>query len=105
MLVLPGGCRRCVGVSPTPVPVSALRPSAGFCLTVKSSGPAPAPVRGPRHAPGLALAGTTPVPTARSWPDALAERSRAPLEFDPMPSSVPLWVLFSSGTTGCPRVG
>jgi hypothetical protein len=46
MLVLPGGCRRCVGVSPTPVPVPALRPSAGFCLTVKSSGPAPAPVRG-----------------------------------------------------------
>jgi hypothetical protein len=28
MLVLPGGCRRCVGVSPTPWPVPALRPSA-----------------------------------------------------------------------------
>jgi hypothetical protein len=51
--------------------------------------------------PRLALDGTTPVPTARSWPGALAERSRAPLEFDPMPSSI-RWVLFSSGTTGLP---
>jgi len=41
------------------------------------------------------------LPDAVSWSDLLAEDG--PLEFDPVPFDHPLYVLFSSGTTGLPK--
>jgi acetoacetyl-CoA synthetase len=38
-----------------------------------------------------------------SWTDLLAEHAGAPLAFDPVPFDHPLWVLYSSGTTGLPK--
>jgi acetoacetyl-CoA synthetase len=43
------------------------------------------------------------VPDARSWPGLLAGADDAPLEFEPVPFGHPLFVLFSSGTTGLPK--
>ena len=44
------------------------------------------------------------LPDAVSWSDLLAEAGPpAPLEFDPVPFDHPLYVLFSSGTTGLPK--
>ncbi|HEX9338939.1 MAG TPA: acetoacetate--CoA ligase [Pseudonocardiaceae bacterium] len=37
------------------------------------------------------------------WADLLAEHAGAPLAFDPVPFDHPLWVLYSSGTTGLPK--
>jgi acetoacetyl-CoA synthetase len=42
-----------------------------------------------------------PLPDAVGWGDLLADD--APLEFDPVPFDHPLYVLFSSGTTGLPK--
>jgi acetoacetyl-CoA synthetase len=41
------------------------------------------------------------LPDAIGWEELLAER--APLEFDPVPFDHPLYILFSSGTTGLPK--
>jgi acetoacetyl-CoA synthetase len=41
------------------------------------------------------------LPDAREWDDVMAEA--APLRFDPVPFDHPLYVLFSSGTTGLPK--
>ncbi|MEV0698429.1 acetoacetate--CoA ligase [Saccharopolyspora sp. NPDC050389] len=46
---------------------------------------------------GAELAGTV------GWNDLLARHRGAPLEFDPVPFDHPLWVLYSSGTTGLPK--
>ena len=44
------------------------------------------------------------LPGAVSWSDLLVETGPpAPLEFDPVPFDHPLYVLFSSGTTGLPK--
>jgi len=40
---------------------------------------------------------------ATRWDDLLAEGAEAPLEFDRVPFDHPLWVLYSSGTTGLPK--
>ncbi len=40
---------------------------------------------------------------AVALPELLASHSQAPLEFDPVPFDHPLWVLYSSGTTGLPK--
>ncbi|MCX7898849.1 MAG: acetoacetate--CoA ligase, partial [Methylocystis sp.] len=40
---------------------------------------------------------------ARSWPQAIAAHEGAPLRFEPLPFAHPLYVLFSSGTTGAPK--
>jgi acetoacetyl-CoA synthetase len=53
-----------------------------------------------RHVVGVPY-GEAEVPGAVSWPELLAET--APLEFDPVPFDHPLYVLFSSGTTGLPK--
>jgi acetoacetyl-CoA synthetase len=37
------------------------------------------------------------------WTDLLAEHAGAPLAFDPVPFDHPLWILYSSGTTGLPK--
>ncbi len=37
------------------------------------------------------------------WEDALAENEGAGLSFEPVPFDHPLWVLYSSGTTGLPK--
>jgi acetoacetyl-CoA synthetase len=37
------------------------------------------------------------------WQDLLAQHRGAPLDFDPVPFDHPLWVLYSSGTTGLPK--
>ncbi len=42
-----------------------------------------------------------PIPGATSWEELLSEAG--PLEFDPVPFAHPLYVLFSSGTTGLPK--
>jgi acetoacetyl-CoA synthetase len=49
----------------------------------------------PHLDPGARLDGTT------SWADLTADA--APLEFTPVPFAHPLWVLYSSGTTGLPK--
>jgi acetoacetyl-CoA synthetase len=38
-----------------------------------------------------------------NWADLLAAHAGAPLAFDPVPFDHPLWVLYSSGTTGLPK--
>ena len=47
--------------------------------------------------PGATLDGTL------CWDDLLSSHAGAPLEFDPVPFDHPLWVLYSSGTTGLPK--
>ncbi len=37
------------------------------------------------------------------WEDALAAHPNAKLEFEPVPFEHPLWILYSSGTTGAPK--
>ncbi len=46
-------------------------------------------------------AGSVRIPDAMSWRDLLAET--APLAFEPVPFDHPLFVLYSSGTTGLPK--
>jgi acetoacetyl-CoA synthetase len=43
------------------------------------------------------------LPTARTYPDLTAAYDRQPLEFAQLPFSHPLYILFSSGTTGIPK--
>ncbi|WP_433408894.1 acetoacetate--CoA ligase [Saccharomonospora azurea] len=43
------------------------------------------------------------VPGALDWDTLLAEHAGAELEFEPVPFDHPLWVLYSSGTTGLPK--
>ncbi|HEX5402714.1 MAG TPA: acetoacetate--CoA ligase [Pseudonocardiaceae bacterium] len=43
------------------------------------------------------------VPDTVSWSDLLASHEGAELEFTPVPFDHPLWVLYSSGTTGLPK--
>ena len=45
--------------------------------------------------------GEARIPDSVSWDELIAES--APLEFDPVPFDHPLYVLFSSGTTGLPK--
>jgi acetoacetyl-CoA synthetase len=40
---------------------------------------------------------------AQAWDELLARGADAPLEFDAVPFDHPLWVLYSSGTTGLPK--
>ncbi|MBI1868092.1 MAG: acetoacetate--CoA ligase [Methylocystis sp.] len=40
---------------------------------------------------------------AQTWPDALAAHQGATLSFEPLPFDHPLYILFSSGTTGAPK--
>ncbi|MCW0215606.1 MAG: acetoacetate--CoA ligase [Pseudonocardia sp.] len=53
-----------------------------------------------RHVVGVEY-GPVPVPDALSWADLLADPE--PLAFEPVPFDHPLYVLFSSGTTGLPK--
>jgi acetoacetyl-CoA synthetase len=41
------------------------------------------------------------LPDAQRWPDLLA--APATLAFEPMPFDAPMWILYSSGTTGLPK--
>ncbi|HEX6343381.1 acetoacetate--CoA ligase [Umezawaea sp.] len=43
------------------------------------------------------------LPGTVDWAALLAKHDGAPLEFDPVPFDHPLWVLYSSGTTGLPK--
>ncbi len=43
------------------------------------------------------------LPDSVALPELLAAHSQALLEFDPVPFDHPLWVLYSSGTTGLPK--
>ncbi|MDQ2583227.1 acetoacetate--CoA ligase [Saccharothrix yanglingensis] len=43
------------------------------------------------------------LPGVVAWDSLLAEHAGAPLEFTPVPFAHPLWVLYSSGTTGLPK--
>ncbi|PRX45379.1 acetoacetyl-CoA synthetase [Prauserella shujinwangii] len=59
--------------------------------------------------PGLAATvlvdyvGGGSLPGTRDWDELLAGHAGAPLEFDPVEFDHPLWVLYSSGTTGLPK--
>src|SRR5262249_27356632 len=50
------------------------------------------------HIPAL---GTPPPDGAIGWDELVSEQSEP--EFEPVPFSAPLWVLYSSGTTGLPK--
>ncbi len=41
------------------------------------------------------------IPDAQRWPDLLAVQAQ--LAFEPMPFDAPMWILYSSGTTGLPK--
>lgn len=43
------------------------------------------------------------IPNSRLWGDILAAHPAAPLQFEPVPFDHPIWVLYSSGTTGIPK--
>ncbi len=45
----------------------------------------------------------SPLRDAMTWDELLASGSGAPLRFDRVPFDHPLWVLYSSGTTGLPK--
>jgi acetoacetyl-CoA synthetase len=47
--------------------------------------------------------GTAAVPRAVTWGDFLAAGGGAPLVFEPFPFNHPLYILYSSGTTGVPK--
>jgi acetoacetyl-CoA synthetase len=47
--------------------------------------------------------GAGPLDGALSWSDLLADNASAELEFEAVPFDHPLWVLYSSGTTGLPK--
>lgn len=47
--------------------------------------------------------GGTPLPGVVTWDSLLASHADAPLAFEPVPFDHPLWVLYSSGTTGLPK--
>jgi acetoacetyl-CoA synthetase len=49
------------------------------------------------------LGGGATLSGAIGWTDLLDEHSGAPLAFDPVPFDHPLWILYSSGTTGLPK--
>jgi acetoacetyl-CoA synthetase len=53
------------------------------------------------HTVVLAYLGSGPLADSIGWDDLL--RERAPLEFADLPFDHPLWVLYSSGTTGLPK--
>jgi acetoacetyl-CoA synthetase len=44
---------------------------------------------------------TATLPHAHRWPDLVAQA--ATLAFEPMPFDAPMWILYSSGTTGLPK--
>ncbi|MBI5616264.1 MAG: acetoacetate--CoA ligase [Gammaproteobacteria bacterium] len=44
-----------------------------------------------------------PVSHAAIWPEIMAHAPAAPLEFTPVPFDHPLWIVYSSGTTGLPK--
>ena len=43
------------------------------------------------------------IPGAERWPDFLARGADQPLAFEPLPFDHPLYILYSSGTTGVPK--
>ena len=43
------------------------------------------------------------LPDTLDWAALLAKHGGAPLEYDPVPFDHPLWILYSSGTTGLPK--
>ena len=58
------------------------------------------------HGPGrLRLAASRRAPPAgrRAWADVVARPPNASSRFEPLPFDHPLWVLYSSGTTGLPK--
>jgi acetoacetyl-CoA synthetase len=50
-----------------------------------------------------AIDSTGEVPGALDWESTLGARAEGPLEFTRVPFSHPLWILYSSGTTGLPK--
>jgi acetoacetyl-CoA synthetase len=48
------------------------------------------------------LDGTATLPDADRWPE-LFDQPGAQLGFEPMPFDAPMWILYSSGTTGLPK--
>ena len=53
------------------------------------------------HVGGPASDGAPPWPGAVAWADAVA--TPAPLQFERLPFDHPLWIVYSSGTTGLPK--
>ncbi|HEY9411847.1 MAG TPA: acetoacetate--CoA ligase [Jiangellaceae bacterium] len=77
--------------------VDALRAAMpGLRATVVVPGAGAGPGATPPPAP-------SPMPGTISWPELLADHAGADLAFEPVPFDHPLWVLYSSGTTGLPK--
>ncbi|MCA9943063.1 MAG: acetoacetate--CoA ligase [Anaerolineales bacterium] len=56
------------------------------------------------HTIAVPLLDDTPLPNALPWPELLASQSETPeLTFAQVPFDHPLWILYSSGTTGLPK--
>jgi acetoacetyl-CoA synthetase len=81
--------------------VLAALPGLSAVVQVHPGGYPPGPTPGPP--PGDPPASRRPAPAFLSWEDLGADGDQREPEFEEVPFAHPLWVLYSSGTTGLPK--